>query len=128
MVRQKSFYRCISMKKTQAILFAIAYGWIEQYLFLKFPGAVGERIFFNQFSFYHLVLLAIFAITAWNNPRFIPLIALIQDIFFHIFRWTLPNQDSWVTWIFGGYILEPIFLPGTYILLGLIYYYLDKKT
>lgn len=104
----------------RALLFAVIYGWMEQYLFRQ--GVVLDKSILNQFSWYHLGLGALFIIVCLPGIQLLPLMVLLEDITFFLFHPTASlNPDSWVNWIFGGFYLFGEWIPGVYLILILLY-------
>ena len=107
--------------KTKAFVaifaFAALYGFWE-YSWLQYSGSTGPRIIF-QFSEYHIYMLIGFAFVcfiATNSVKQLPLMLLVQDVFYHLADDSWPKPGGWQDWPLGG-IDFGIYIPGGYFVL-----------
>lgn len=100
------------------ILAAAVYGILEQAAARK-GNVGGEKIIFGHFSFYHFLMLVtiVMASLQYGDWGDIPLMILIEDIFFYIFSPKTLDKDSWSAWGLGGIDLGKLFIPTTYFIL-----------
>lgn len=124
---QLKYYFIVYKWHLQAIVFAIILGWMEQHLLGMCGMGTGEKIIFGQFSAYHVVLLMLFVAVAWDNLRFIPLMILVEDWFYHLFSAGSLGPDAWVNWFLGGFYLFGVWVPTIYILLFIVYIILELR-
>jgi len=116
------------------ILFAIVYGLHEANIYAKgYEG--GHYILLNKFSLYHVLMATLFiifssSIVGWTFFKYIPIFAVIEDIFYWIGMKLLKKPDkldenSWVNFGFGGFKLFNQWIPNTYWLWLAVYAVLE---
>lgn len=100
------------------ILAAAVYGILEQWAARK-GNVAGKKIILGHFAFYHFLLLVAISMASLQHGDWgdIPLMILIEDIFFYIFSPKILNRDSWSCWGLGGIDVGKLFIPWTYVIL-----------
>jgi hypothetical protein len=78
-----------------------------------------------KFSYYHIGMFVLFLTAAWPLWKMIPLMALIEDIFFFVFSKKKLNERSWICDLLGYNYLFGYILPNAYIFLVFCYVMLE---
>ncbi|KAA3612019.1 MAG: hypothetical protein D8M58_19930 [Calditrichaeota bacterium] len=105
-------------------IFPVLYGYIEQRLLKGECCTSGKKWIFGHFATYHVVMLSTFVnviYLAGEEFYHLPLLLLMEDISFYLFRKDWPNKKSWVSWGLGGFKIFSLFIPTTYILLVIVF-------
>jgi hypothetical protein len=116
-------------QRTIILLSAILYGIIEGFIFTH--GAhFGPPDFFNHtfISGYHLPMAALMMLICfgYNNWQMFPAWILVEDITYWLTSGQLLDSSSWVAMSLGGIHFTPqAFLPFTYLLLMMLWYFLE---
>jgi len=102
-----------------AFIFSIIYGFLE-YSWLQYAISTGPRVLFI-FSQYHFWMLGIFV---WVSMAYlmrgvlnVPMMLLIEDVFYSVARWEWASPGAWVDWPFQGFYFIGVYIPGGYIVL-----------
>lgn len=104
--------------KIYILLFSIFYGFAESSLMLN-CNSTGDKIFFGILSMYHMWLMIIFLVMSLmckGGWKYIPLMLVIEDISFYLYRLDWPESGDWISSIFGGSYLFGIYIPWAYII------------
>lgn len=108
--------------------FSILYSFLE-YAWLQYAESTGPKIICGQFSEYHVYMFIVFSLVACSSYlinkalagwQHIAFMLLIEDVFYHVAGWYLPEPGQWADWPVSGFYVLGLYIPGGYIMLGII--------
>lgn len=100
------------------VLGAIAYGWIEQFLFGQIDGLASGVTRLGPFGYpYHIpMMFIVFFSMAWPRWELIPVLLIVQDIAYFTFSGAHITENSWISAICGSFELWNNTIPIIYLL------------